>query len=337
MGLRDVTGRIARSAVHLALRSSTSDFGPSVFGRCGRLALHGQALSAQKFTNLQYSSQADIPASLVDQILNFVRGRAGDEQNYEVLQTGLRTVNESHPRQRTRLLLSLTELQADANQWVAAVDNARQALELQHQQPDAADTQLEASSQHIRACLAADNSTEASLHKDGISPGIERSLQGMLLLAAGLLPKQRSPLDLAEGLRDSGLDGEKLHLASALVLYQEGLQCLAQGHAAAADQAAAEDALGQALTAAEGVSGAKHVRVAPVLLLLAGLYARTKRVTLAEGLYRNAAKLLQMDPLKAVPTEMQGGKQPGRGFAVDLWTRRAYVKLPAEYPASHPM
>ena len=42
----------------------------------------------------------------------------------------------------------------------------------------------------------------------------------------------------------------------------------------------------QAVTAAEGVSGCKHVRVASVLLLLADLYARTRRVTLAEGLYR---------------------------------------------------
>ena len=45
-------------------------------------------------------------------------------------------------------------------------------------------------------------------------------------------------------------------------------------------------ALLQAVTAAEGVSGEKHVRVAAVLMLLAHLYARTARVTLAEGLYR---------------------------------------------------
>ena len=47
----------------------------------------------------------------------------------------------------------------------------------------------------------------------------------------------------------------------------------------------------QALTAAEAVSGAKHIRVAPVLLLLADLYARTRRVTLAEGLYRFCLQL----------------------------------------------
>lgn len=39
---------------------------------------------------------------------------------------------------------------------------------------------------------------------------------------------------------------------------------------------------------------------------------------------------LGMEELFGSLRQMQGGNQPGRGFAVDLWTRRAYVNLPAE-------
>lgn len=46
--------------------------------------------------------------------------------------------------------------------------------------------------------------------------------------------------------------------------------------------------LSDALSAAEGVSGEGHPRVALVLLELGRLYARTARVSYAEGLYRCA-------------------------------------------------
>jgi hypothetical protein len=52
----------------------------------------------------------------------------------------------------------------------------------------------------------------------------------------------------------------------------------------------------QALSAAEAVSRAMCPRVALVLLLTAQTYSRTGRVTLAEGLYREAAKMLQLKP-----------------------------------------
>ena len=54
--------------------------------------------------------------------------------------------------------------------------------------------------------------------------------------------------------------------------------------------------LPQALAAAEAVSGESCVRVALVLILTAHVYSRTGRVTLAEGLYREAAKMLQLSP-----------------------------------------
>lgn len=44
------------------------------------------------------------------------------------------------------------------------------------------------------------------------------------------------------------------------------------------------------------MSGEGCPRVALVLLLTAQLYSRTGRVTLAEGLYREAAKMLQLRP-----------------------------------------
>jgi hypothetical protein len=53
-------------------------------------------------------------------------------------------------------------------------------------------------------------------------------------------------------------------------------------------------ALPQALAAAEAVSGESSVRVALVLILTAHVYSRTGRVTLAEGLYREAAKMLHL-------------------------------------------
>lgn len=49
------------------------------------------------------------------------------------------------------------------------------------------------------------------------------------------------------------------------------------------------------------------MRVALVLLLTAHLYSRTGRVTLAEGLYREATKLMQLSPGGA------GGRGGGGG------------------------
>lgn len=78
----------------------------------------------------------------------------------------------------------------------------------------------------------------------------------------------------------------------------------AQAGIAAAEWEAAEQALSSALAAAEAVSGASCPRVAPVLLLTAYTYSRTGRVTLAEGLYREAAKMLQLGPGSADAIEL---------------------------------
>lgn len=49
---------------------------------------------------------------------------------------------------------------------------------------------------------------------------------------------------------------------------------------------------GQALAAAEGVSGADHPRVAGPVMMMGGVLARTGRIHLAEGMYRSALFVL---------------------------------------------
>ena len=43
---------------------------------------------------------------------------------------------------------------------------------------------------------------------------------------------------------------------------------------------------GQAIQLAESISGAKHPRLVPLLTLLGTVFARTARVTVAEGIFR---------------------------------------------------
>ena len=50
----------------------------------------------------------------------------------------------------------------------------------------------------------------------------------------------------------------------------------------------AEKLLEVALPAAEAISGDDHPRVALVLQALAGVFARTRRISFAEGLYKCA-------------------------------------------------
>ncbi|KAK9844083.1 hypothetical protein WJX81_004209 [Elliptochloris bilobata] len=68
-----------------------------------------------------------------------------------------------------------------------------------------------------------------------------------------------------------------------------------------ADWDAAEELLSQALKLAEGISGAKHPRIAPLLTLLATVFARTARVTVAEGIFRTAAKVAGLEPFAPGP------------------------------------
>jgi uncharacterized protein HemY len=66
--------------------------------------------------------------------------------------------------------------------------------------------------------------------------------------------------------------------------------------------------LSDALSAAEGVSSEAHPRVACVLLELGRLYARTARVSYAEGLYRQAcAKAASVQSAVLVKYQCQVG------------------------------
>lgn len=47
---------------------------------------------------------------------------------------------------------------------------------------------------------------------------------------------------------------------------------------------------GQAIQLAESISGAKHPRLVPLLTLLGTVFARTARVTVAEGIFRWALR-----------------------------------------------
>ncbi|KAG1671486.1 hypothetical protein FOA52_003144 [Chlamydomonas sp. UWO 241] len=76
----------------------------------------------------------------------------------------------------------------------------------------------------------------------------------------------------------------------------DALLSLAQVDVAREEWAGAEEVLGRALKAAEEVSTEQHPRLAPVLLCLGKVYARTARVVFAEGLYRECAKLVRLEP-----------------------------------------
>lgn len=75
------------------------------------------------------------------------------------------------------------------------------------------------------------------------------------------------------------------------------------------DWETAENRLSEALSGAEELNstsksaslagGKPHPRIAMVLLLLAHVYSRTGKVTLAEGLYREIVKILDLNPLVA--------------------------------------
>lgn len=129
----------------------------------------------------------------------------------------------------------------------------------------------------VSAALVAD--AKAAEKVDGAAAkGADAASPSGLSLAA-LVPPTPFPTSLvapAPLIRDARV--------SALLLAGESLLALR-------DLERAETALSDAVTAAEGVSGADALLAAP-LLALGHLYARTGRVTLAEGLYREASKRL---------------------------------------------
>ncbi|GLC33214.1 hypothetical protein PLESTB_000358800 [Pleodorina starrii] len=72
----------------------------------------------------------------------------------------------------------------------------------------------------------------------------------------------------------------------------------------------AEELLGAALKAAEAAHGERSPSLAPLLTLLGYTYSRSARVTFAEGLFREAAKLLRLDPSRVHQQQSQQEQQP---------------------------
>jgi tetratricopeptide (TPR) repeat protein len=91
---------------------------------------------------------------------------------------------------------------------------------------------------------------------------------------------------------------------------------LAQSAMDTKDWETAENRLSEALSGAEEVSSASttassvggkpHPRIAIVLLLLAHVYSRTGKVTLAEGLYREIVKILDLNPATESSSSLGG-------------------------------
>lgn len=59
--------------------------------------------------------------------------------------------------------------------------------------------------------------------------------------------------------------------------------------------------------------GERNPSLAPLLTLLGYTYSRSARVTFAEGLFREAAKLLRLDPFRLQTAEQRKGEVQGQG------------------------
>eukprot|EP00198_Chlamydomonas_reinhardtii_P002417 XP_001691753.1 predicted protein [Chlamydomonas reinhardtii] len=98
----------------------------------------------------------------------------------------------------------------------------------------------------------------------------------------------------------SGLEAEAAQQHSYEV-EADALAGRAQLQMRAKEWGQAEELLGAALKAAEASSGDRSPALAPLLTLLGYTYSRSARVTFAEGLFREAAKLLRLDPGRQQP------------------------------------
>ncbi|KAG2422639.1 hypothetical protein HXX76_015877 [Chlamydomonas incerta] len=98
----------------------------------------------------------------------------------------------------------------------------------------------------------------------------------------------------------SGLEAEAAQQHSYEV-EADALAGRAQLQMRAKEWGQAEELLGAALKAAEAAAGDRSPALAPLLTLLGYTYSRSARVTFAEGLFREAAKLLRLDPGRQQP------------------------------------
>ncbi|KAG2450820.1 hypothetical protein HYH02_004655 [Chlamydomonas schloesseri] len=110
----------------------------------------------------------------------------------------------------------------------------------------------------------------------------------------------------------SGLEAEAAQQLSYEV-EADALAGRAQLQMRAKEWGQAEELLGAALKAAEAAAGDRSPGLVPLLTLLGYTYSRSARVTFAEGLFREAAKLLKLDPALQQPPA--GGPAARQGAA----------------------
>ncbi|GAB4817145.1 hypothetical protein N2152v2_004191 [Parachlorella kessleri] len=150
-----------------------------------------------------------------------------------------------------------------------------------------------------------------------IAPALKQAALFMLAQANSVAKAEPEPLQRALQLAARAVAGAERavdEVKSGAGVFQSPVFCgeaLVDAHLTDAqlsmhteDWDAAEAKLTKALAAAEGISSDSHPRVALVLMLLGFAYSRSARVTLAEGLFRECSKMLQLTPTRAEDIEL---------------------------------
>lgn len=254
------------------------------------LAKLRDSTSAQADTSAHEALQlkeAELEAGSAATRALLVLGRDGEASDAAAavaeLARGLAGGGPVHEAARWRYLVNSTALQGlvqhARDQFSAALDtfSAVQALVDHVDQRHGAPTNRDA---HISfALLAAANFKQAVGDMESAASLAERAAAGAaesIKACEGSVDVAKSPLLAAEC------------RAGALL-------CAAQLRMKRGEWEAAEDGLSTALEAAEAVSGERHPRVVLPLLLTGEVFSRTRRVTYAEGLYRECAKLMALE------------------------------------------
>uniref|UniRef100_A0A383VNM6 Uncharacterized protein n=1 Tax=Tetradesmus obliquus TaxID=3088 RepID=A0A383VNM6_TETOB len=223
---------------------------------------------------------------------------------------------------------------ADAAAAVATTGSKEDAVQLAHQLmvrhatapllPDAA----AAASQQLQQALSSSSSSSSGGGARGVLLAVSHKVAGDLALAQGELDAASGSFAAAQQLLDSSSSSDSSDSSDSKVLVFEAdpSSCLSSRlqQEVAADVAlgaaqvcmarkeweASEEHLSAALAAAEAAGGEAGPGLAPVLLLLGTGYARSARVMFAEGLLREAAKVLgAAEPSRLVDKAASSSRQ----------------------------
>ncbi|KXZ50853.1 hypothetical protein GPECTOR_14g105 [Gonium pectorale] len=211
--------------------------------------------------------------------------KSNPDMAVDVLLSGLSYSSpEADPLGAARLHLVVAAIEAERNNWTKAGNHASSGLTLAAPRaaatagPTAADLTLAAGSLAARAALL-----QASC-------GHQQEADTAFVAAA---EAARAP-----GPAPGGPAGQWLGTQHNNEVAADALAGRAQLQMQLKEWGAAEELLGEALKAAEAAHGERSPALAPLLALLGYAYSRSARVTFAEGLFREAAKLLRLDPAR---------------------------------------